>query len=479
MDHVAVRVPRLAEEFRGVSLGDRRLDVRLGRILKSIEGGCSSSLPDIFENDSQLEAFYRFSNNGRITLDRLLAPHRNEAVKRIDQHRTVLAVHDSSEFDFNGERGEGLYKLRSGKSGFMGHFTLAVTADGKRNPLGVLAYRTVERQERTGNSKWRENYDDPNKESARWLAAAAEVEDYVHGDSHLIHVMDREGDSFEIFSGLVALGTDFVIRLKHDRRVDEESVISERIAEAPVILERSVALSSRAPKSAPDAKAKHPPREERIAQLEVVACEVRIQRPHHDRSSATELCLRVVHVREPHPPEGMPAIDWRIVTTLPIGTPVEVAAIVDHYRARWLIEEYFKALKTGCGYSLRQQMSLDALERTLAICIPQAWRLLAIRWTSRNEPAAPAAAVVTDAQLQCLKLRNPKATLKTAHDVALAIAQLGGHVRSNGAPGWLVLGRGLQKLSDMEAMFIAMREAMTLAPEPPQTGRPGRRKPTM
>lgn len=457
MDHV----PSLIEEFRGVALGDPRREVRLQRILTSMEAGSSSSLPDIFEDDSQLEAFYRFTNNQSVELEDLLAPHRDETVKRIGRHAAVLAVHDSSEFQFSGERGEGLYELRNGKRGFLGHFTLAVTADGKRNPLGVLAYRTVARQKRDGTKTWLQNYNDPNKEPARWLAAAVDVEKCVTGGSRLIHVMDREADSFEIFNGLVMLGADFVIRLRHDRRVDGDGVISEHTTKAAVMLERSVALSSRAVKAAPDAKKKHPPRDERMAQLEIVACEVRILRPHHDDKSAAELCLRVVHVREPNPPAGEEAIDWRIITTLPIDTAAEVAAIVDHYRARWLIEEYFKALKTGCGYSLRQQMSLDALERTLAISIPQAWRLLAIRWTSRNEPTAPAATVVTHTQLQCLKLRSPKAPLNTVHDVAVVVAKMGGHLRSNGAPGWLTLGRGMQKLYDMEAMFIAVRDAAT------------------
>ena len=404
MDHAGVRVPGLAEEFQTASLGDRRLEARLGRVLSRFERGCSSSLPDIFEDDSQLEAFYRFTNNDRVAVDDLLGPHRTETLKRIAQHSTVLAIHDSTVFDFNGHRGEGLDFQGKGKSSFMGHFTLAVTADGKRNPLGVLAYHAVKRQKRTGATRrsTKVNFQDPDKESVRWRDAAAEVQDYVHDDARLIHVMDREGDSFEIFDGLLELGADFVIRLNHDRRVDGKALVSERIAAAPVMLERTVALNARLPSALPAANKKHPPREERVAQLEVVACEVRLQRPHHDRVSACELCLRVVHVREPDPPENTVAVDWRIVTTLPIGTPTEIATIVDHYRARWLIEEYFKALKTGCGFSLRQQMSLDALERTLAICIPQAWRLLAIRWTSRNEPDAPAIAVVTETQLQCL-----------------------------------------------------------------------------
>jgi hypothetical protein len=32
----------------------------------------------------------------------------------------------------------------------------------------------------------------------------------------------------------------------------------------------------------------------------------------------------------------------------------------------------------------------------------------------------------------------------------LAIARLGGHIRNNGAPGWLVLGRGYYQLLTLE-----------------------------
>jgi hypothetical protein len=46
------------------------------------------------------------------------------------------------------------------------------------------------------------------------------------------------------------------------------------------------------------------------------------------------------------------------VTTEPIATEQQVAAVVDAYRQRWLIEEFFKALKTGCQY---QQLQLESL----------------------------------------------------------------------------------------------------------------------
>jgi hypothetical protein len=47
---------------------------------------------------------------------------------------------------------------------------------------------------------------------------------------------------------------------------------------------------------------------------------------------------------------------------------------VDCYRGRWTIEEYFKALKTGCQYERRQLETAHSLLNALAILAPVAWR---------------------------------------------------------------------------------------------------------
>lgn len=45
------------------------------------------------------------------------------------------------------------------------------------------------------------------------------------------------------------------------------------------------------------------------------------------------------------------------------------------------------------------------------------------------------------------------AAAPTAGADLLAVARLGGHLRSNGDPGWLVLGRGYQDLLMMTAGY--------------------------
>jgi len=146
--------------------------------------------------------------------------------------------------------------------------------------------------------------------------------------------------------------------------------------------------------------------------------------------------------------------------------------VVDAYRSRWLIEEFFKAIKTGCGYEKRQFESLHALLIMLATTIPVAWRLLALRWASRSRPDAPASEVLTDLQIRILRGADPKKRgvppRATVGQVTMAIARLGGHQKSNGQPGWQVLGRGMRRLTDLvEGAMLAFRIASntTLARE--------------
>ena len=45
---------------------------------------------------------------------------------------------------------------------------------------------------------------------------------------------------------------------------------------------------------------------------------------------------------------------------------------VDTYRSRWIIEAFFKAIGTGCGYNKRQLDSAQHLLFALALTLPVA-----------------------------------------------------------------------------------------------------------
>jgi hypothetical protein len=181
-----------------------------------------------------------------------------------------------------------------------------------------------------------------------------------------------------------------------------------------------------------------------------------------DAPKANSSCLHVnvIHVFERKPPQGEPPVEWFLLTNLPVDTDEAIAFAVDCYRPRWMIEEFFKALKTGCQFEKRQLESAHSLLNALAILAPVAWRLLLLRHLARSEKRAPASSALTPQQLEVLMAvaKKPLPRRPSARDAMLAVAALGGHLKSNGDLGWLVLGRGMHDLLLLELGWRA-REA--------------------
>lgn len=92
-------------------------------------------------------------------------------------------------------------------------------------------------------------------------------------------------------------------------------------------------------------------------------------------------------------------IEGQLVTTEPIEASEDILQIVDIYRARWTIEEFFKALKTGCGYEKRGLESLHALLNCLAIFIPIACNLYNLKMLARTQPQERALRVLNPTQI--------------------------------------------------------------------------------
>jgi hypothetical protein len=179
------------------------------------------------------------------------------------------------------------------------------------------------------------------------------------------------------------------------------------------------------------------------------AVEIVLKRPRSCPKTFPEECtLNFVRVWEPSPPAGEVAVEWDLFTTEPINSPEDLLKIIDIYRARWRIEELFKAIKTGCAFEKRQLESFETLINALAIFLPIAWRLLHLRSQVSDKPDALALTILDPIELEVLRLKakRPLPEKPTRRDALLAIARLGGHLKHNGDPGWQVLGRGLERL---------------------------------
>lgn len=456
----------IKNEYAEAALGHASRNSRLDKIVEGLVDDPSASFPDAAGSDSALEGTYRFLSNPAVQFEHIWGPHRRCTRERAATSGQVLVVHDTSVFTFVGER-EGLGPVlnKGGAQGFFGHFSLALADENTREPLGVLGFRSfVRNPEKKEKRSQRAQLNDPHRETLRWWELAHETEQVLAGHAQAIHVMDREADSFELFTKLLENQYRFVIRIRGDRATSTPLEgtqghvhVSAAMAAVSHCVEREVSLSRRQ-KSLPRDKQINPSRSQRLAKLRMSSERVDILRPSYLPSSMPrQLAVNVVRVYEVEAPHGEPPVEWMLVTNLPVADAEEVERVVDIYRARWTIEEFFKALKTGCSFEKRQLESLHALLNALAIFLPIAWRLLRLKTLSRDQPNAPASAVLSPTQLAVLKSQTRlKLPLHpTALDALRAVAALGGHLKNNGAPGWQILGRGFEKLLLMEVGWIA------------------------
>jgi hypothetical protein len=460
---------RLSVEFQSADFGDARLTKRLMLMADAGAESPGASLPRRAQTASELTSYYRFVRNDRVTPDKTLEPHIERTVGRAQCAGRVLIIHDTTEFEFGGEQlREGLGVLsKEGRQGFLAHYSICATLEGE--PLGTVGLRAWSR---VGQAKGRARHTshqaqyDPDREFLRWGEAALESGERLYGKADAVHVMDREGDSYELFAMLMEHGQSFVVRLQHNRRLrggraGETHKLFESLQDEPVALEREVPLSRRGSKGRrAEERKRFPPRRHRTARLEVRAA----TRSIFAGNVPPSLAVNVVEVREVDSPDGEEPVSWRLVTTLPIDTTAQIAAIVDSYCRRWLVEEFFKALKTGCRYQERQLSTVKHLLVSLALETAVAWHLLRLRWLAHNAPAAPASTVLSEDEVTVLgalsKLRKrPLPERPTVADVLFAIAALGGHLKSNGNPGWLVLRYGFEKLDTAMETWLAIRAA--------------------
>lgn len=442
-----------------VPIRDPRLQRRLTTTVAALTKRPNSSFPQALGRGAALEGAYRLLNNERIDWQELLAPHVAQTVQRVVDQGVCLAIHDSSSFMFGGEAARSdTGSLDGHGASFLGHFALAFSAAEVPRPLGILGIEAIFRPEgpRRRKQDWEVRYASADKESLRWPRMVAAVEALIDRRSSLIHLMDSEGDDFSLLTQLTHGSHRFVIRARANRALtNDQGRLHDSLATVTSVACRPVPIGGRSKAACHGRKTKHQPRDPRIAKLHMSAQHVEVKRPDHlDKLAPTSLALNVIHVYETDAPDGVEPVDWKLYSSEPIETPEQILTIVDYYRRRWLIEEYFKALKTGCAYEKRQLENRHALLNALALLAPIACGLLSLRHESRESTAATS---LTPRQIEVLRAvsRPPLKAAPTARELMLAVAALGGHIKNNGDPGWLVLGRGYLDLLAYELGWAA------------------------
>lgn len=450
----------LAVEFESVK-ARKTLRKQLVTIGTLVSANPSLSFPKIARNPSKLNQIYRFVGHGDVDPALILEPHFKNTVERKGV-REALALHDTTDLVFGGDR-EDLGYLNTDLNGFKAHVSLLVSADGFREPLGVLGLQTINRPEKKPPTRAARRKSqtpakrllDPNRESERWWRGIQEVEKAAQHPKSIIHIGDAETDNYALFARAVEAGHRFVFRNSQDRSIESQYSDVTRLSElkklTSKILELEVPISKRVQKGGPAHKRRHPSRSARIATLQYAAENIVILRPLvQDKKLPKSVRVNVIHVWEVAAPEGEKPIEWMLMTTEEIASASQIEKVIDWYRTRWMIEEFFKGLKSICKMEERQLRTFHSLQNVLAILLPCVWHILLLRHRERNAPDSPAADVLNPTQVAVLE-NMPVKKLKsgaTIKEALLIIAAWGGHLPQNGPPGWQTLFAGYQRMQE-------------------------------
>jgi len=474
----APELPAIAHEFDGIDLGDKRRNARLVRVASRVAVSPGESFPRLMSSVAEREALYRLLNNDEVRWEDILAPHVAATAQRSTAQGLTRVVHDTTDFVFSGDR-DGMGPVMRETRGFFGHVALAVSGGEERVPLGVAGMMLYARGEPSGkslNERKRDGRRKPRqeKESHRWEALAQRVA-ASFPTNDVVHVMDQEADDFVMMVELQTAGLRFVVRGSCERQLWHLGPsVGQHLDASEAFLFRSVPLSKRETNRSAKNRKMHPPRQERIASLQVRWTSVDLEKPPHAQTSTEVMPLNVVQVFEPEPPEGEQAISWTLFTNEPVTDVTSATAVVDHYRSRWRIEEYFRSLKQGCAVQKRQLESLDAMTNAIAMLAPIAWRLLLLRSLGQSETTVPATQVFEQDEIDALgallehKACKPLPKSPTMRDMMLAVAAIGGHITNNGDPGWIVLGRGFEDLVKATLIWRAARAAQSKGKRAPK-----------
>jgi hypothetical protein len=430
------------QQFGSCELGDLRRTKRAVRVATQIAEYPDGSTPDQTERWADLKAAYRLFDAEDVTFTALARPHWR--LTRSHASGTVLLIGDTTETDFGIHRNvDGLGPTGDGRGrGFLLHNSLMVNPDTEEI-IGLAGQELFYRKPAPKNENSYQRTQ-RSRESEVWGRVIDLVGPPREGVRY-IHVFDRGADNLEVFCRLLGQNCGWVIRAAQLHRNVQDgpgqtTSLRERLASQPVL--GTYELKIRA----------HKKRECRTATLEVRCAPVTLLRPKRrtpylKQVDFQELSQWVVEAREVNPPRGVKPLHWVLYTSEPVASFEDAWRILEYYEQRWLIEEFHKALKTGCRLESRQYAQAARLEAVAGMLSVVGIRLLQMKRVAQQNPDRPAEQVVPRKWLQMLRALR-KHAITTAREFFRQLAGLGGHLgrRHDGEPGWITIWRGMKKL---------------------------------
>lgn len=297
-------------------------------------------------NRSDEVRFTRFLRNDRVSVAEMASHAASRTAARI-AGREIIVVHDTSELFLGCRRakanGYGPVGKGGGTRGLLLHAALALDADNDAL-LGLADVQVWNRDK--GKVTPRRSRSTADKESQRWLSVAAQAGELLSAARSITVISDRESDIYEHFAERPA-NVELLVRSNWNRRIKLESGSSTQLFAFVDGLPEAARFRVTIPAA--------PSRRERTAELALRFSSVKLCRPHPSPGPdlPDSIPVTMVDVREVSSSHDGKPIHWRLLTTHVVKSPKQARRIVDLYRKRWTIEEFFRTLKSA-GFDIEE-----------------------------------------------------------------------------------------------------------------------------
>ena len=394
--------------------------------------------------------FTRFLRNPSVTADEMVCHAATGTAARV-AGRDIVVAQDTSELALGGRRARASGYGPVGKGGALGGVLLhaAVALEAGTGALLGLVDATIWNRDK-GAADPRRLRATADKESQRWLDATARANEVLEAANSITVVSDRESDIYEHFACRPS-NVHLIVRACQNRKIETAPEGTSALL-FPFIdgLPEAGRFSAKIPAA--------PGRKERVAELAVRFSPVTLCKPLHGAAPdlPDTIALMLVDVREVSTPEDGEPIHWRLLTTHTVTSLGEARRIVDLYRMRWTIEEFFRLLKTA-GFDIEGadigdpqiMIKLVAAVTVAAVTVMQLVKArdgttdqqLADAFEPTDQPILEAVSAQLEGATARQKNPHPKGSLAFA---AWVIARLGGWTGYYGKPGPKVMRRGLE-----------------------------------
>jgi DDE family transposase len=393
--------------------------------------------------------FTRFLRNHSVSAAEM-ACHAAERTAVQAAGRDVVVIQDTSELALGGQRakknGYGPVGKGGNLRGLLLHAVLAADAS-TGGVLGLVDAKVWNR--RGGKAKPRRARKTPQKESQRWLDGTTRAGEVLAAANSITAVSDRESDIYEYFARRPS-NVHLIVRACQNRQIETDPkdplrLLFPRVDRLPEQGRVKVKIPA-----APGRKA-------RVAELAIRFSCVEVCKPLHGAAPdlPATITLTMVDVRETSKPDDGEPIHWRLLTTHGVTNLGEARRIIDLYRMRWTIEEYFHTLKSA-GFNIEAadignpqvMIKFVTAVAVAAVTVMQLVKArdgttgqsLADAFDPADQPILEAASAQLEGKTAKQKNPHPRGSLAFA---AWVIARLGGWTGYYGKPGPQVMRRGL------------------------------------